>query len=121
MRRAKYCVVTEGFSPWSPRLTEAVASGCVPAFLSPSLEPPFASVLDWSKFSVTLAPADVPRLRAVLERYDHGSLHANLLRARPVFAFCANDGARKGGLPRTRNASAYRSYVPKESIPTSGT
>ena len=29
LKRAKYCLVTEGFSPWSPRLTEAVAHGCV--------------------------------------------------------------------------------------------
>ena len=34
LKRAKYCLVTEGFSPWSPRLTEAVAHGCVPVFLS---------------------------------------------------------------------------------------
>ena len=51
LKRAKYGLVTEGFSPWSPRLTEAVAHGCVPVFLSPLLRPPYASVLDYSKFS----------------------------------------------------------------------
>ena len=53
--------MTEGFSPWSPRLTESIAAGCVPAFLSPSLRPPYAAVLDWSTFSVVLTEEDIPR------------------------------------------------------------
>ncbi|KAH8082922.1 SET domain-containing protein [Aureococcus anophagefferens] len=96
MRRAKYCVVTEGFSPWSPRLSEAVALGCVPCFLSPSLAPPYATVLDWSAFSVEIAEADVGRLPEVLAAYDWAYLHANLLRVRPLFAFCVDDGGEDG-------------------------
>ena len=96
MRRAKYCVVTEGFSPWSPRLSEAVALGCVPCFLSPSLAPPYAAVLDWSAFSVEINEADVGRLPEVLAAYDWAHLHANLLRVRPLFAFCVDDGGEDG-------------------------
>ncbi|KAJ8601494.1 hypothetical protein CTAYLR_006713 [Chrysophaeum taylorii] len=92
MRRARYCVVSEGFSPWSPRLAEAVAHGCVPVLLSPSLDPPYSSVLDWSKFSVSIQAADIPRLPELLEPLDHASLHRDLLRVRPLFAFCIDQG-----------------------------
>lgn len=84
---AKFCLVVEGFAPWTPRLAEAIKAGCVPAFLSPALRPPFADVLDWSKFSVVLDRGDVRRLRSVLEARDHADLHANLLKVRSLFAF----------------------------------
>ena len=92
MRRSKYCVVSEGYSPWSPRLAEAVAVGCVPVLLSPALEPPYADVLDWSKFAVRVDEADLPRLPDVLAAKDHADLHANLLRVQPLFAFCVDEG-----------------------------
>ena len=38
---SKYCLVVEGYAPWTPRLSEAVGAGCVPAILSPALLPPF--------------------------------------------------------------------------------
>ena len=96
LKRAKYCLVTEGFSPWSPRLTEAVAHGCVPVFLSPLLRPPYASVLDYSKFSIWLNEKDIPHIPSLLRRYDHASLFENLMRIRPLFAFCVDGGGEDG-------------------------
>ena len=96
LKRAKYCLVTEGFSPWSPRLTEAVAHGCVPVFLSPLLRPPYASVLDYAKFSVWLTEEDIPHIPSLLRRYDHASLFENLMRIRPLFAFCVDGGGEDG-------------------------
>lgn len=96
MQRAKYCVVSEGFSPWSPRLTESVAQGCVPVILSPSLELPYAASLDWTQFSVRIDEDDIPRLDYLLESLDHSKLHANLMRVRPLFAFCIDEGGEDG-------------------------
>ena len=92
MRRSKFCVVSEGYSPWSPRLAEAIAIGCVPAILSPLLEPPYSATLDWSKFSVRLTEEHLPSLPAYLETFDHAALHANLLRVQPLFFFCVDEG-----------------------------
>ena len=96
LKRAKYCLVAEGCSPWSPRLTEAVAHGCVPVFLSPLLRPPYASVLDYSKFSIWLNEKDIPHIPSLLRRYDHASLFENLMRIRPLFAFCVDGGGEDG-------------------------
>lgn len=96
LKRSKYCLVTEGFSPWSPRLTEAVAHGCVPVFLSPLLRPPYASVLDYSKFSVWVTEKDVPDIPAILRKLNHAALFSNLMRVRPLFAFCVDGGGEDG-------------------------
>lgn len=86
---SKYCLVVEGFAPWTPRLSEAIGAGCVPAILSPALLLPFAGVLRWRDFAVILKRADVANLPAVLEKYDHAALHANLLRVRRLLSFVA--------------------------------
>ena len=84
---AKYCLVTEGYAPWTPRLVEAVKCGCVPVLMAPMYRPPFASVLDYSKFSLTFDVKDVPRLKSLLEAAPYEELHRNLLRVRPAFAY----------------------------------
>lgn len=96
MRRSQFCIISEGYSPWSPRLTEAIGHGCVPAFLSPTLLPPYATSLDWSKFSVNLDRADIARLPDVLQAQDHAALFANLMKVRHLFAFCIDEGGQDG-------------------------
>ena len=96
---SKFCLVVEGFAPWTPRLAEAIAAGCVPAFLSPAYRPPFADVLDWPAFSVTLRRDDVGTLRDALAKLDHAALHANLLKVRDLFAFHVDAGGAGGALP----------------------
>ena len=86
---SKYCLVVEGYAPWTPRLSEAVGAGCVPAILSPALLPPFAGVLRWRDFAVLLRPADIGNLPAVLASHDHARLHANLLKVRRLLSFVA--------------------------------
>ena len=69
MRNAKFCPVCGGNAPWTPRLAEAVAHGCVPVLLEDRWEPPFSSLLDYSTFSLRVPMAEMPglldRLRAV--------------------------------------------------------
>ncbi|KAH8052863.1 SET domain-containing protein [Aureococcus anophagefferens] len=96
---SKFCLVVEGFAPWTPRLAEAIAAGCVPAFLSPAYRPPFADVLDWPAFSATLRRDDVGTLRDALAKLDHAALHANLLKVRDLFAFHVDAGGAGGALP----------------------
>ena len=86
---SKYCLVVEGYAPWTPRLAEAMGAGCVPAILSPALLPPFAGTLKWRDFAVLLRPADIGNLPAVLAGHDHARLHANLLKVRRLLSFVA--------------------------------
>ena len=86
---SKYCLVVEGYAPWTPRLAEAMGAGCVPAILSPALLPPFAGSLRWRDFAVLLRPADIGNLPAVLASHDHARLHANLLKVRNLLSFVA--------------------------------
>lgn len=88
LQRARYCLVTEGFAPLSPRLGEAIRFGCVPVLLSPSLRPPFASTLDWSQFSISHDPSRLDELFGTLRDANYELLHANLVRVRPLFAWC---------------------------------
>ena len=91
---SKYCLVTEGYAPWTPRLTESIARGCVPVLLSPQYRPPFSDVLDWSKFAVIdlEIPRDLERLKESLLARNYTELHSNLLAVRPLFRYCLNDG-----------------------------
>lgn len=88
MQRAQYCLVVEGYAPWTPRLTEAVKAGCIPVILSPSYRPPFAAIFDWRKFAVFLAPNDIPRIPYILRNCDYAALRANLLTVRKLFSYC---------------------------------
>ena len=99
MKRSKFCIISEGHAPWTPRITEAIARGCVPVLLSPLYEPPFANILDWSKFAVTdlRVPHDLPQLRAKLRSRDYATLHKNLLLIRPLFKYCVDHGVADGG------------------------
>lgn len=98
MRDSRFCLVVEGYSPWTPRLVEAIKHGCVPVLLSPSYRPPFVSVLDWSKFSVIIQPADIPDIPAVLAKRPR-TLFDNLLKVRRFFSYCLEDCKGDDALP----------------------
>ena len=88
MRTSRYCLVVEGYAPWTPRLVEAIRFGCVPAILSPSYLPPFSDILDWSKFSIRLHPSDIPSLPQKLLAHDYAELKRNLDDVKSLFSFC---------------------------------
>lgn len=65
--RSKFCLCPLGWAPWSPRLVESVALGCVPVFIADDIRLPFSSALQWADISLSVAEDDVDRLGEILE------------------------------------------------------
>ena len=74
MLRARFCPICGGYSQWTPRLAEALYYECVPIILSEHMEPPFASLLDWSTFSARLTEAELPSLKSFVKALDYDKL-----------------------------------------------
>ncbi|KAK6141735.1 hypothetical protein DH2020_024537 [Rehmannia glutinosa] len=65
--RSTFCLCPLGWAPWSPRLVESVALGCVPVIIADGIRLPFPSAVPWSEISLTVAEADVDKLGKILE------------------------------------------------------
>lgn len=66
MARSVFCLCPLGWAPWSPRLVEAVALGCVPVVIADGIRLPFPEAVRWTEISLSLAEADVGRLEELL-------------------------------------------------------
>ncbi|QCE09382.1 probable glucuronoxylan glucuronosyltransferase IRX7 isoform X2 [Vigna unguiculata] len=66
--RSVFCLCPLGWAPWSPRLVESVALGCVPVIIADGIRLPFSSTVRWSEISLTVAERDVGKLGKILER-----------------------------------------------------
>ncbi|KAG2308439.1 hypothetical protein Bca52824_028187 [Brassica carinata] len=65
--RSVFCLCPLGWAPWSPRLVESVALGCVPVIIADGIRLPFPSVVRWPDISLTVAERDIGRLGDILE------------------------------------------------------
>ena len=65
-----FCLCPEGWAHWSPRFFEAIQTGCLPV-LFPSddgdrNELPFARLVDYTSFVVSVPPARIATLHTIL-------------------------------------------------------
>ncbi|EFH55373.1 hypothetical protein ARALYDRAFT_481698 [Arabidopsis lyrata subsp. lyrata] len=65
--RSVFCLCPLGWAPWSPRLVESVALGCVPVIIADGIRLPFPSAVRWPDISLTVAERDVGKLGDILE------------------------------------------------------
>ncbi|PIN02405.1 Acetylglucosaminyltransferase EXT1/exostosin 1 [Handroanthus impetiginosus] len=65
--RSIFCLCPLGWAPWSPRLVESVALGCVPVIIADGIRLPFPSAVPWAEISLTVTENDVDNLGKILE------------------------------------------------------
>lgn len=65
--RSVFCLCPLGWAPWSPRLVESVALGCVPVIIADGIRLPFPTAVRWSEISLTVPEKDVAKLGMILE------------------------------------------------------
>jgi hypothetical protein len=93
MWRSKFCLVVEGYAPWTPRLEEAIAASCVPVVLSQRWRGPYMGLIDYSKFAVVLDEpfSRIETLRGILiekvANGDYARLFCHLQLVKPLFRY----------------------------------
>eukprot|EP00891_Asterochloris_glomerata_P004390 jgi/Astpho2/4390/Aster-00009 len=70
---SKFCLVAPG-DGWSPRAEDAVLHGCIPVVIKDDVDEVFASLLDWSTFSIRIAEANVELVPQTLLNVTAGQL-----------------------------------------------
>ncbi|KAF3454917.1 hypothetical protein FNV43_RR05365 [Rhamnella rubrinervis] len=74
--RSVFCLCPLGWAPWSPRLVESVALGCVPVIIADGIRLPFPDAVNWPEISLTVAEKDVGKLGIILEHVAATNLTA---------------------------------------------
>lgn len=72
--RSVFCLCPLGWAPWSPRLVESVALGCVPVIIADGIRLPFPAAVNWAEISITVAEKDIGKLGTILEQVAASNL-----------------------------------------------
>jgi len=72
--RSVFCLCPLGWAPWSPRLVESVALGCVPVIIADGIRLPFDDVVPWQNISLTVAENEVGKLGWILHHVARTNL-----------------------------------------------
>ncbi|XP_022995291.1 probable glucuronoxylan glucuronosyltransferase IRX7 [Cucurbita maxima] len=72
--RSVFCLCPLGWAPWSPRLVESVALGCVPVIIADGIRLPFPTAVNWAEISITVAEKDIGKLGEILEHVAASNL-----------------------------------------------
>ncbi|GAV66465.1 Exostosin domain-containing protein [Cephalotus follicularis] len=72
--RSVFCLCPLGWAPWSPRLVESVALGCVPVIIADAIRLPFPKTVPWEEISVFVSEKDVGKLGMILEHVAASNL-----------------------------------------------
>lgn len=67
MLNSTFCLILRGDTTSSKRLFSAIACGCVPVIISDGIQLPFASIIDYTTFTLTFSESVVNDLGSVLE------------------------------------------------------
>jgi hypothetical protein len=82
MLRARFCPICSGFTPWTQRLPEALAAGCVPILVRERWRLPFEGILDYTRFSGSIPLSRLSSLVTYAKSLDHAHLQRGALIAR---------------------------------------
>nr|XP_019006535.1 uncharacterized protein I203_00124 [Kwoniella mangroviensis CBS 8507]OCF69996.1 hypothetical protein I203_00124 [Kwoniella mangroviensis CBS 8507] len=91
---ARFCPQPRGIAGWSPRTNDAIFSGCIPVLIAEGSHYPFASFLDWSKFSVRIAPTELDRIEEILSAiplWKVEEMQAKLVTVREAFIYSKDE------------------------------
>ncbi|XP_047334178.1 probable glycosyltransferase At5g03795 [Impatiens glandulifera] len=66
LRKSKYCICASGYEVASPRMVEALYTGCVPVIIKDHYVAPFSDVLNWKAFSIEIQTKDITNLKNIL-------------------------------------------------------
>lgn len=97
--RSVFCLCPLGWAPWSPRLVESVALGCVPIVVADGIRLPFPDAVPWPEISLAVAERDAARLGPILGRVAATNLSAiqrNLWSPEVRRALLYNDRVERG-------------------------
>ncbi|KAF6140292.1 hypothetical protein GIB67_000340, partial [Kingdonia uniflora] len=72
--RSTFCLCPLGWAPWSPRLVESVALGCIPVIIADGIRLPYSSTVRWEDISLTVAEKDIHKLVQVLQHVSATNL-----------------------------------------------
>ncbi|KAH6764759.1 glycosyltransferase [Perilla frutescens var. frutescens] len=66
LRSSRFCLCPSGYEVASPRVVEAIYSGCIPVLISDGYVPPLSDVLNWSEFSLVIEVENIMNIRKIL-------------------------------------------------------